>query len=98
MRDGFLIIIGYLLGISTAAKVYFDLRYDNRQLINEFSRQNGGRKVFKEREIEQRTQTPNATTEGAFSLELPSMLEDAEDEPQLNEADMEHLKRMGIIQ
>lgn len=100
MHDGFLIIVGYLLGLGTFAKVYFDLRYDNRQLINEFSRQNGGHKIFKEREVKvAQSQSTDSANQGAYSIELPSSLEDFDDsEPQMSEADIEHLKRMGVIQ
>lgn len=82
-----------------------ELREDNRKLINELSVRTGGRLVY----TPERKETPpiiSSGDRGEFAIMTPSMAEanamsQAEAEQnghnELSEADIEHLKRIGVI-
>jgi hypothetical protein len=97
------ILLGFILG-SPGWVAYWFLRRDYIHVLNEFSIRTGGRKVYREQPKEQNR--PDIQVDRTdFCLMTPSMAEadaEAEDEkykgPVMTQADMEHLRRQGIIQ
>lgn len=107
------ILIGYLICAIGAmfmerdAKARYAALYaDFLKLVNEISIRSGGRTIFrKDKPLAQTSDDVPMPDRGAFRIITPSMaeveamdLEDSESDSNLDDVDMEHLRRTGAIQ
>src|SRR5882757_4243082 len=102
----FAFMVGHLLASVPAFFIIRALKRDNENLINEFSIRTNGRKVFQpQKKLDSRSQEQASAVNERFSILLPSMAEeeaesmpDTDGFPTMTDADMEHLRKSGVIQ